>query len=283
MLSSQRDRLISYLNKMKKYPELWNIIKFINMQKFVSALSGQRYKRRHDQIEIDITYDCNLKCFNCNRSCGQAPSDDRISLEQIHKFIQESTAKAIQWKLIRILGGEATLHPEFLQILDELITFKNSHCPGVDLQIVTNGFGRKVHEVLKKVSSKVLIENSAKKSPRQKFILFNLAPQDFLRYRYVDYSIGCGVPRHFGMGLSPYGYYPCAVAAGIDRVFGFDIGRKSLPELSDDMRAEMNALCRYCGFLVYSENVLTDKSLMSKSWRRAYENYQISKPRLTYY
>lgn len=25
-----------------------------------------------------------------------------------------------------------------------------------------------------------------------------------------------------GMGVTPYGYYPCAVAGGIDRIFGFN-------------------------------------------------------------
>jgi hypothetical protein len=230
MLKDHRAHLKSLIKRGNKYPRFWNLfhplLHFLSTQKFVTVLTGPFYERSRYQIEIDITYACNLKCFNCNRSCGLAPSDDRLSLEQIPKFLRESTAKGIHWESIRILGGEPTLHPEFLQIIDELIAFKDSQCPAVVIEIVTNGFGKKVNDVIKKLSSKVVVDNTAKKSIEQEFIRFNLAPKDFVRYRFADYSSGCWVPQDCGIGLSPYGYYPCTVAAAIDRVLGFDIRKK---------------------------------------------------------
>jgi hypothetical protein len=287
MFKDHRVFLASPIKKAKKYPPLWNLahplLQFLSTQKFVTAVTGPRYERSRSLIEIDITYACNLKCFNCNRSCGLAPSGDRLSLDQIKKFLRESTAKGIQWEGIRILGGEPTLHPEFLQIVDEVIAFKDSQCPAVEITITTNGFGKKVNDVIKKLSSKVIVANTAKESNEQEFIPFNLAPKDSVIYRYADYSSGCFIIRDCGMGLSPYGYYPCAVSGAIDRVFGLDIGRKSLPELSDPMRDQMEALCRYCGFFSHSNPIVIDKNLMSESWRNAYENYKISKPRMTFY
>jgi hypothetical protein len=287
MLKDHGAQLISLIKRAKKRSRLWNLLspllQCLSTQKFVTALTGPRYERSRSLIEIDITYACNLKCFNCNRSCGLAPSDDRLSLEQIQKFLRETMAKDIPWERIRILGGEPTLHPEFLPIIDALIAFKDSHRPAVEIAITTNGFGKKVNDVLKKLSRKVVVINTAKKYNVQEFIPFNLAPKDFVRYRYADYSSGCWVLTDCGMGLSPYGYYPCTAAAAIDRVFGFDLGRKSLPELSDHMIDQMEALCRYCGFFANANSRLIDKNLMSKSWRQAYENYRVSKPRMTFY
>lgn len=256
---------------------------FLRTQKFITAWAGPVYERSRDLIEIDITYACNLKCFSCNRSCGLAPSDDHLSLDQIQKFIRESTAKGVHWRRLRILGGEPTLHPEFLRILDYLLAFKMSQCPDATIEVVTNGLGKKVNEVLAKIKDDVVVRNTGKKSREQNFRPFNLAPRDFARSRYSDFSCGCWVLSDCGMGLSPYGYYQCAVAAAVDRVFGFDIGRKSLPDLADSMRNQMKILCGYCGNFMTIGKMFIDKDLMSESWRKAYENYKIAKPQMTFY
>ena len=59
---------------------------------------------------------------------------------------------------------------------------------------------------------------------------FNAAPVDSEEYMGVVYANACEVTEVAGVGLARFGYYPCAVAAGIDRVFGLDIGRRSLPQ-----------------------------------------------------
>jgi hypothetical protein len=256
---------------------------FIRTQQFITALAGPVYERSRDLIEIDITYACNLKCFNCNRSCGLAPSHDHLSLDQIQKFIRESTLMGVQWKRIRILGGEPTLHPEFLRIIDNLLAFKMSQCPEAMIEVVTNGLGKKVNEVLATLGDGVAVRNTSKQSRGQNFQPFNLAPRDFSRYRYSDFSCGCWIPSGCGMGLSPYGYYQCAVAAAVDRVFGFDIGRKSMPNLSDPMRDQMEILCGYCGhFMTIGKNLIA-QDMMSESWRKGYDAYKVSKPQMTLY
>ena len=51
-----------------------------------TQLLGPLWRRSRDEVEVDITYACNLKCFNCNRSCQQDPTGDRMSTEQIQTF-----------------------------------------------------------------------------------------------------------------------------------------------------------------------------------------------------
>jgi len=88
-------------------------MKWLRVQSWVTWILGPEYYRNLSMIEIDITYACNLRCYNCNRSCTQAPTVERMTVDQIKKFVEESKASNLQWKRIRILGGEPTLHPDF--------------------------------------------------------------------------------------------------------------------------------------------------------------------------
>lgn len=81
------------------------------------------------------------------------------------------------------------------------------------------------------------------------------------------------------MGLTPTGYYPCAVAGGIDRVTGLGRGRPSLPDCDDDMRDLMDRACRLCGrfrdgiFVPYNFRPALNEQLTSPSWQRIYEDW----------
>ena len=172
---------------------------FVDTQKFVSAWTGPLYERNRYEIELDITYSCNLKCFGCNRCCGIAPSDDCLSLEQIRKFIRESTARGVPWKAIKVVGGEPTMHPQFLLIIEELLTFKALQCPEVTIHVFSNGFGKRVNDMLARVGSDVVVWNSAKNSHEYLFQTINLAPKDSIRIpvcRFFECLLGYPRLRH---------------------------------------------------------------------------------------
>ena len=116
------------------------ILRFLRFLKPVTKLLGRKNKITHDIIEIDITFACTLKCTNCNRFCSTAPTTEAITVPQIQKFITESVKKNTSWRQIKILGGEPTLHPDLMVILDLLINYKEKHSPKTELQLYTNGF-----------------------------------------------------------------------------------------------------------------------------------------------
>jgi hypothetical protein len=284
-----------YLIKAK-YPRFFNLLRswrhwarnnkyghFLSLQKVVTACTGPLYNRNGYEIELDITYSCNLKCFGCNRICGLAPSDDSLNLAQIRQFIRESTARDTPWKTINVMGGEPTMHPQFLSIIEELLNFKSMHSPNVNIVVCSNGCGKKVNDMLARLGPDVSVRNSAKNSNVQVFQPFNLAPKDSLWYRNADYSCGCWITRDCGMCLTPFGYYHCAPAGAIDRVFGFNLGKKALPSLANPMRDEMAVLCGYCGHFRFDSPRKLDQDLISRSWRRALDKYHIAKPRMTLY
>lgn len=253
----------------------------IRVTRIVTKILGPQYQISLDRIEIDITYRCNLRCINCNRSIARAPSNLSMSIADIVRFIDETMAQNRKWKSIRILGGEPTLHPDFRAILELLICYRNDHNPGCSLEVVTNGMGRAVQEQLEWIPKDVLIDNSAKSSNiNPVFRPFSMAPIDSSVYGMADYANGCEIMESCGMGLSPMGYYQCAIAAGIDRVAGLGLGLKSLPKFDDQLIVQRCATCRLCGRFKdghYLDNDLRPPLLeekISPTWAKIYADYE---------
>jgi molybdenum cofactor biosynthesis enzyme MoaA len=119
---------------------LLDAYQFVRAQSAVSKCFGRPFQPSRKYAEIDITYKCNLKCINCNRSCAQAPSGIEMPVEDIEAFINQSIEKKIEWERIRILGGEPTLHKHIFEIIDLLISYQKKYNPSVRLVLGTNFF-----------------------------------------------------------------------------------------------------------------------------------------------
>lgn len=245
----------------------------------VTGILGAQYVRSHEFIEIDITYRCNLYCLNCNRSVRQAPEELDISIHLIHEFVNQSLRREIKWKRIRILGGEPTLHPNFIEIVHILnqYTLFNSDC---EIQVVTNGYSKQTIELLKQLPKDIWIENTRKVSPNQtRFAPFNNAPCDIPHLANKDFTNGCAIMEECGMGLTPLGYYPCAISGGIDRIAKLELGRASIPNKNDKMLNEVSELCRFCGrfidghFIPLNLRMPLEQETMSQTWKELYTKW----------
>jgi hypothetical protein len=202
-----------------------------------------------------------------------------MTIAQIKKFIGESIARDIKWERILIEGGEPTLHPDILTILNLLLEYKNSYSFKTKIIVVTNGVGEVVNKVLRNIPKEIDIWNSKKDTLVHSFYPTNYAPIDSALYRFADYSNGCKALCDCGLGLDPWGYYPCVVAGSIDRIFGFDLGRKSLPSENDLMTEQLNAFCKLCGAFRYCWT--TTKEKISPTWKKALKDYYLNKPKLS--
>lgn len=262
-------------------------------------LSGPPYRPSHQRIIIDVTTACNLGCVDCNRSCApnQAPAHAHMTVDQIRKFLAESVEQQRRWTAILVEGGEPTAHPHLDDILHLLDAYKRQHSPWSWIQINTNGYSEAARRLASRVPAGVEFYSSNKRGPLQELhCAFNVAPIDLPEFAGADYSQGCFQPTQYGLGLNRYGYYPHPACGGIDRVFGFDIGRKTLPTPDDDMREQFPQLCRYCGFFrVFNRAVQPDfltrptaaelarRGEMTASWQEAYSRYRSAPPSLTLY
>ena len=243
---------------------------WLRVQAPVARVLGPQYRRSRTFVEIDVTWACNLRCYNCNRSCEQAPTSDRVTLAQIQQFVDDSAARGVRWRRIRILGGEPTLHPDLAEILGVLRNWRDLHSPETLIELVTNGHGARVREVLASLPPDVVVVNTQKASQAQPFLPFNVAPQDLRAYQHADFRSGCGVTQYCGLGLTPRGWYPCAVAGGIDRVLRHDLGRATFPDPSDDLFPELASFCRVCGLFERRFRSPVTEPVMSWTWSDAY-------------
>lgn len=264
-----------------------NLIKLIaiaRVSKPATRILGPRYTTNQKRIEIILTFECDLKCVDCSIQCKQAPSTEQMNVDQIDRFIQESVAGQRRWAVVRLIGGEPTLHLNLREILELLAAYKRDYSPLTRIQLCTNGYRSCVREIVSGAPSGIEVDNSNKTSPFQKsHVCVNNAPSDHSIHRYSDFSNACSVCVSQGMGLSPYGYYYCNVAAAIDRVFGFDLGRKSLPPAGYSTLESASDLCRYCGFFPQRKKDGSEPGRVSPTWRRVLYEYGKHAPPMTRY
>jgi len=242
-----------------------------------------------NKIEIDITYDCNLKCVNCNRSSTQAPVQKGMRLEEIKAVVRDSIVLGKKWELINLLGGEPTLHPQFQEIVHEILfEYVIPFSPQTRIQITSNGFGAKVQnqlDLLPKHPQLIVDDNSFKEDRIVAYFTpFNDAPIDNPEFANKEFHKGCWVTAYCGIGLNQGGYYPCGVAGGIDRVFGLNKGIKKLKDVDTSIAGLLDTFCRYCGnfsesdvnqgnYIPRHEKAALTKSVISKSWKTQYKKY----------
>jgi hypothetical protein len=258
-------------------------IDYIKLKKpFVRWLPWFRWKPNLHEIELEITTFCNLRCYNCDRSSRQAPSNESMSISQVEQFVNESIDLNWKWKQISLLGGEPTLHPQITEILKIIKRYLDFY-PGCKIEIATNGCGPKVKKIVSKLPTWIFVRSTDKNSISHDFCSYNLAPIDFEKYKQADFSKGCWITTACGLGLTKYGYYSCGAGASVDRVFGFDIGLKSLKQLSHQkLRKQMIQLCSYCGHYKKNHNTKRIKhEEISESWEKAYLEFKKEKPQLT--
>jgi hypothetical protein len=220
------------------------------------------------KVQLEITTDCNLKCFNCDRACGIAPSAEHMELEQIWKFVEESLQAKKRWFRIDILGGEPTLYPDLSQLWFFLKLYKDKY-PRCIIRFSTNGL-KKI-----KVPKWVRVRNSIKQDRLQDdHVAVNSAPCD-------NGETGikcCSVPWRCGLALTKHGYFLCGAGASIARVFGLDVGIKNLRDVNSAVILEqINQLCKYCGHSMVKSKHIPVEQETSTSWQKAIETYKDKK------
>jgi Radical SAM superfamily/4Fe-4S single cluster domain len=269
-------RMQAVVRRVAKRYDLWRL------RPIPTRIRGPQWKRSREIVAVDITYECDLRCFNCNRSCAQDPSSDHMSTDQVRQFLEESRERGIRWKWIRVLGGEPTCHPDFPAIVDLFARFRDDFSPRTRITVITNGYSERARALVSGLPAGVEVEDTGKTTRRQSFKSFNVAPVDLPRYARTVFSNACPNTQNCGMGVTPCGYYPCATSGAIDRTFGLDLGRKVLPAEDDDMKKELETFCGLCGlFKREVARVAPDGPVMSRTWTEAYERSRKDPARLS--
>lgn len=240
----------------------------------IAARNAYLDKHLLDNVQVELTSYCQLRCDNCDRNCGLVPYNKDSSImttDQYWKFIEDSITLKKKWKRIDLIGGEPTTHPN-LETIIEMTRIYKDFSPSTKVRLSTNGLGSKVKEVLKTLPKWVKVRNSEKSGTNNRFEAYNVAPIDLNPKVSVR---ACSIPWRCGIGLTRHGFFLCGAGASLAEVYGFDIGIMDLKDLNtDSIRTHMNSLCKYCGHSNVKTKSIIKKQTTSDSWNKAINNYK---------
>ena len=90
--------------------------------------------RQIKKLELAITDYCNLQCALCSQGTPYQKNKRTMSLDQIERM--SLLIRPYEFEVIKISGGEPTLHPQFREICRKLKTW----FPARRYEMSTNGF-----------------------------------------------------------------------------------------------------------------------------------------------
>lgn len=256
-----------------------NINEIISEKEF-GIINPARAKLMLNNLVIDVTYQCDLKCKNCNRLCGILPRKNEVNLNQIEQIVSDSIKLNKKWNRIIVAGGEPSLFSkinELYYILQEYSIYHNKVFDSQKLQIIhaTNGLSKSTKMKIKSLPSVVThVYNSEKNNSEPYFQAMTVAPIDLGVYKEGELKV-CSESWNCGICFNYRGFYPCAESASInDALISEDLSIKSLAQVNfESMSKILHKTCRYCGY--YFESYGYKKSnelLISKTWNKLLNN-----------
>ena len=215
-------------------------------------------------IELYITKQCNFRCPHCIEMCNyiQDPAED-MSIEDVNNIINQINSLAVASKRVRLIGGEPTLHPKFLEIC-KLLKDGINNCYRFD---ITSNFtnnelldtARKLYgfETINIYGSRDPNANAKAKLSGHYSIL--ISPKDAGRYRRDPY--GCqGLTDVCGMCVKKHNgqlaWAWCTWGFTVCRLLGNE--RYLYASLKELVRSRFNDfaidICSHCSRLGYGRN-----------------------------
>lgn len=245
---------------------------------------------RFKHVELEINTACDLACFGCDRM-SDVTTAPNMTVAQVKRFVDESLSLKWEWERIRLLGGEPTLHPQFVDCVNLLLQYRQAF-PSVFLQVLTNGLGKADKYRAWLIENGVSLHAEAKTREQDPpwFRNTRIVPVD--RDHHVGALPPCGIfgIRGCGIGLTRHGYFLDGAGATIARVAGYDVGVMRLEDVTwDAMMKQSEVLCRVCGHWnpvdgqEVTKLVSETGKVTGEFWTRKLGEYRANKPRLRVY
>lgn len=198
-------------------------------------------------LELQILLGCNWSCTACDAlsqfHAVTFVKRGTMTLAQIHYFVQEMHDSNAYFGRIRVMGGEPSLHPKLVEIVELLHAELVSKGHVGQLELVTNGSHPEKIDPVRRLL-RVRVSGEADKQKHHTSTLVHTPAS--LGYQ----GKRCSSPEHCGWSLSCYGYAPCSSGAGIMRLRDIvpQHGRLSLPIVrgTEANWPELQSLCDLC-------------------------------------
>jgi hypothetical protein len=234
------------------------------------------------KAEWHLTYGCNLACISCNRaSFLRQPHTPDMTVTDALEFCRQ--ARQLQWfPSIMIIGGEPTLHPDFLDFCE--IARRHVGARGL-VQIWSNGHTERARQLLEVARKRFNCSIAWETQKPEGSVNFTRPIPGAVEDMYVsptDYGLPLRKPcfQHAsiicGVSVDHYGYAPCALGGTIAGLLG-DKARcrtRVLADLFDPEKVSKltEELCRHCGYQLSLQGAAAIPGLEISEWRQYVES-----------
>ena len=214
---------------------------------------------------INFTFACNLSCVGCDRASFIKPQHSPpMTKERLGEFLEEVKAEGIELKRMRIVGGEPTLHPDFLEMTTMCIRYSEETEYRCNVRIFSNQHAPRTRTLLDEVHRKHPSLQMMGAHKKESWVFPRMT-----RYEYVspkDAGIDCPWPcpnmgsrGKCGNGVDQVGYSLCPTAGPIDAILGLGARATTIKQMLDPefVRWQSETICSRCGqFMAYTEREL---------------------------
>jgi hypothetical protein len=218
----------------------------------------------HDAA-INFTFACNLACVGCDRASFIKPQHSPpMTRERLGRFLDEVKSTGIELKRMRIVGGEPTLHPDFLEMTAMLLRYAEDTEYRCNVRIFSNHYTQRTRDLLDEVHRRHPKLQMMGEHKRKSAVF-----PPMTRYEYVspkDAGIHCPWPctnmgsrGKCGSGVDQVGYSLCPTAGPIDASLGLGARAETIRQMLDPefVRWQAETVCSRCGqFMAYTEQQL---------------------------
>ena len=162
------------------------------------------------KVELNITLKCNLACPDCNRLCNLMELEREMTPDEVALMVARLRAEGKKLIRTKVVGGEPTVHPKFLEICEVLSDGCKDGTVGA-VTINTNG---------------TLIDRFPNLPPGIRFKWSKPVVKKHIPVLWSPKDLGmeslgpCSMPKRCGFSLDAHGWLPCSVAIPITRLFG---------------------------------------------------------------
>lgn len=179
-------------------------------------------------ILIDITNLCNKSCSNCTRFCGHH-SKEKIYFMDVDYFEKAVKTLSDYHGVIGIMGGEPTLHPQFVEICDIFTkTIPNKSKRGLWTNMSTqqyHDYGNVINNTFGYFATNNHVDIPIMHTPML------VASEDFKNVKDMGTIINnCWVQNTWSATITPKGAYFCEVCATLSMLFdgpnGWDVEKE---------------------------------------------------------
>lgn len=188
-------------------------------------------------VQIDVTNVCDMKCSNCTRVLAHVVVPFFMSLETFERAVAsvrtfpKASVPDVEGrkKVIGVIGGEPTLHPQFTEIcriMEELLPDKKTR------GLWTNcGPKYKEHRVL--IDRVFGYQNKQPHKPPVRHQPVLIASRDAVKDKDKRLKLiyDCWLQNSWASSITPRGVWYCEVAGALDMVFQDTPGRLPIEPL----------------------------------------------------